>query len=84
MDQCSCLEHQLFCSYLVCKLFRRMAISSYDFMVPMQLISPCFITQAVNIPSGRGSSVFVPFFLQKKLIPWLCAIASCIFRLIMA
>lgn len=42
------------------------------------------ITQAINIPSGRGSSVFVLFLLQKKLIPWLCAIASFIFHLIMA
>lgn len=42
------------------------------------------ITQAINIPSGRRSSVFVLFLLQKKLIPWLCAIASCIFHLIVA
>lgn len=40
-----------------------------------------FLTEAINTPFDRGSSVCVRFLLQKKLLPWLCAIASLVFHL---
>lgn len=42
------------------------------------------ITQAINMPSGKGLPVFIIFLHQKKLIPWLCAISSFIFHLTVA
>lgn len=56
----------------------------------VQHVSPCSHNTSNKhfflhpLPSGRGSSVFVLFLLQKKLIPWLCAIGSFIFYLIVA
>lgn len=81
MDHRSCLQQQFLCSYLVCKPSRRRTIASYDYGAKCSMSLHALITRAINTPSGRGSSVFVLFLLQKELLPWLCAIASFIFHL---